>query len=79
MCHRRDRTLLARPAPPVQSSPGQIADRPSCYLVIRLRLQHTSPFPIGTFVDNAFLTPTGNRSAFFEMTGVVNLGEHVRR
>lgn len=63
------RCLPAGPFP-VQSSPGQIADQP---VVLTSSSGYggnmTSPFPIGTFVDNAFLTPTGNQSAFFEMTG----------
>lgn len=57
---------------PVQSSPGQIGSQP----VILTSSQGyggniTNPFPTGTAVDNAFMTPTGSgqgSSSTFQMT-----------
>lgn len=54
---------------PVQSSPGQIADQA---VVLTSSEGYNgnipSPFALGTAVDNAFMTPTGNQSGTFSMS-----------
>ncbi|MES2260153.1 MAG: PEP-CTERM sorting domain-containing protein [Pseudomonadota bacterium] len=52
---------------PVQSSPGQIADQAIILTSANGASNFTSPFAVGSPVDNVFLTPTGNQSGTYEM------------
>jgi len=54
---------------PVQSSPGQIRDQAVVLTSANGLSNFPDPFPVGSSVDNRFLTPTGNQSATYTMAG----------
>jgi hypothetical protein len=54
---------------PVSSSPGQISDDAIVLTSANGMSNFPSPFAAGSKVDNVFLTPTGNQSSTYTMSG----------
>lgn len=54
---------------PVKSGPGQIADQAIVLTSANGMSNFPDPFPVGSAVDNRFLTPTGMQGSTYTMTG----------